>query len=96
MKKVWKEPNPPKPVIETDEYGACSSKSVINSMMLPNETPSRSSTTEMDDAAIAQLMQAEFDREFDEELKKIEQSRNKSKIVKFVGVLCMNFNFVIL
>jgi hypothetical protein len=80
---VWKDPNPPAPVVETDEYGACSSKSVINSLMLQDETPSRSSTTERDDLAIAQLMQAEFDKEFDEELKKIEHKRNKSNIAKF-------------
>lgn len=84
MKEVWKDPNPPVAVLETDEYGACSSKSIIHSVMLPNETSSRSSTAEIDDRAIAQLMQAEFDREFDEELKKIEHSRNKSNIVKLI------------
>lgn len=78
-KEVW---NPlANPIIETDEYGACSSKSVINSATIPNEASS-SRISEADDRAIAQLLQAEFDLEFDEELKKIEQSRNKSNIVK--------------
>lgn len=84
MNQPWKPlPAEPKPVPETDEYGACSSKSLIHSITLPNEPISRS-TSEMDDAAIAQLLQAEFDLEFDEELKKLEQSRNKSKIVKYL------------
>lgn len=70
--------------IETDEWGACSSKSVINSMTIPNvRNDSTSTTTEQDDLAIAQLLQAEYDLEFDEEIKKLEQSRNKSNIVKF-------------
>lgn len=67
----------------TDEYGACSSsKSVINSIMIPDEFIT-SQASEADDHAIAQILQAEFDLEFDEQLKKIEQSRNKSNIVKY-------------
>ena len=46
-------------------------------------SPTPTDTTESDDLAIARALQAEFDLEYDEELKKIEQSRNKSKIVKF-------------
>lgn len=73
MKEVWK-----KPVIETDENGACSSKSLIHSITLPNE-PTTSNTPEvLDDAVIAQLLQAEFDLEFDEEIKRLENNRNKS------------------
>ena len=78
-KEVWN-PLAGDPIIETDEYGACSSKSVINSVLIPNEASS--SRSEADDHAIAQLLQAEFDLEFDEELRKIEHSRNKSNIVK--------------
>lgn len=81
LKEAWK-PLPADPVIETDEYGACSSKSVMNSVLIPNVSNSNS-TTELDDAAIAQILQAEYDLEFDGELKKIEQNRNKSNVVKF-------------
>lgn len=74
----------PKPqVIETDEYGACSSKNVINSLTIPNDNLS-STASVVDDQAIAQLLQAEFDLEFDEEIKRLEQSRNKSNIAKYL------------
>lgn len=89
VKQVWKKPE----VVETDEYGACSSKSdcstsrsassiksVIQSINLPNEPTLSNVTPEvLDDAVIAQLLQAEFDLEFDTELKRLESSRNKSK-----------------
>lgn len=42
----------------------------------------------MDDLAIAQILQTEYDKEFDEQLKKLEHSRNKSNIAKFIGVRC--------
>lgn len=79
MKEVWK-PLPTVPIKEVDEYGACSSKSVINSLTIPNESKN-GSIADNDDLAIAQLLQAEFDMEYDEQLKRLEQSRNKSKIV---------------
>lgn len=82
MKEVWK-PLPAVPIKETDEYaGACSSKSVINSITIPNESQN-GSIADNDDLAIAQLLQAEFDMEYDEALKRIEQRQNKSKIAKF-------------
>lgn len=87
VKEVWNPlpaPRAAAPVYETDEWGACSSKSVINSAMIPNvRTESTSTTTEQDDLAIAQVLQAEYDLEFDAEIRKLEQSRNKSNIVKF-------------
>lgn len=52
-------------------------------MQIPNDDNSSSSTV-MDDLVIAQLLQAEYDLEFDEEIKRLEQSRNKSNIVKFL------------
>lgn len=67
-------PSQTAPTVETDEDGACSSKSVINSLSIPNVVESKT-----DDSVIAQLLQAEFDLEFDEEIKRLEQSRNKSK-----------------
>lgn len=81
-KEVWN-PLANEPVIEpeTDEYGACSSKSLINSATIPNEATS-SRTSEADDHAIAQLLQAEFDLEFDEAMKRIEKRQNKSNIAK--------------
>lgn len=87
LKEAWK-PLPADPVIETDENGACCSKSVINSVTIPNvsNSISNSSTTELDDAAIAQILQAEYDLEFDGELKKIEQNRNKSNVAKFLMI----------
>lgn len=80
VKKVWTPlPEPP-----TDEWGATCSKSVINSMTIPNvRSESMSTTTELDDLAIAQVLQSEYDLEFDEELRKLEQSRNKSNVVKY-------------
>lgn len=85
VKEVWK-PLPANIKEKTDEYGACSSKSesksIINSLTIPNESKN-GSIADNDDLAIAQLLQAEFDMEYDEQLKRLEQSRNKSKIVKF-------------
>lgn len=81
VKETWK-PLPVAQPIETDIYGACSSKSVINSLTLPNDNNS-STTSVVDDLAIAQLLQAEYDLEFDGEIKRLEQSRNKSEIVKY-------------
>lgn len=86
LESSWKEVAKD-PVIETDEDGACCSKSIINSATIPNVSNSNSAheiTSVADDEAIAQLLQAEFDLEFDEELKKLEHQRNKSNIVKFV------------
>lgn len=82
VKEVWK-PLPKEQVVETDEYGACSSKNVINSITIPNDNIS-STASVADDQVIAQLLQAEFDLEFDEEIKRLEQSRNKSNIAKYI------------
>lgn len=49
---------------------ACSSKTVTCIENLQKE--------EMDDRQIAELLQAEFDLEYDEELKRLENARNKS------------------
>lgn len=81
MKEVWQQ-MPKIPVVETDERGACSSKSIINSVTIPNDNNS-SSASVVDDLTIAQLLQAEYDLEFDEEIKRLEQSRNKSNIAKY-------------
>lgn len=83
MTEAWNPVPTTQPVILTDEYGACCSKT-LNSITIPNV--SAKSTSEMDDLAIAQIMQTEYDREFDEELKRLEQSRNKSKIAKFLMI----------
>lgn len=66
---------------ETDENGACCSKNIIQK---PEKSIPKSLTTSVDDdEVIAQLLQAEFDLEFDEDLKRLEQSRNKSKLLHF-------------
>ena len=80
--EVWKVP-----VVKNDEYGACCSKNVINSVSLPNEPTTITTPEVLDDAVIAQLMQAEFDLEYDEDLKRRENNFNKSKIVKMHGKL---------
>lgn len=88
LESSWKEVTKD-PVVETDEYGACCSKSVINSTTIPNVSNSNSAheiTSVADDEAIAQLLQAEFDLEFDDELRKLEHQRNKSNIAKFVSM----------
>ncbi|CAO1365075.1 unnamed protein product [Diamesa serratosioi] len=51
-----------------------SSSSVINSLNIPNEVTTA-------DEVIACLMQAEFDLEYDEELKRIERAKNKDSKV---------------
>lgn len=56
-----------------------SSSSVINSLNIPNEVTAA-------DEVIATLMQAEFDLEFDEELKRIERAKNKGECV---GLNCL-------
>lgn len=68
-----------KPVNNVKCEAACSSKTAdfIDSLMLQGET--KSNTSYEDDLRIAELLQAEFDREYDEEIKRIENSRNKSK-----------------
>jgi len=60
------------------DYGATSSKTadVMDSIFIPND-PVKSDV--QDDKAIAQLLQAEFDLEYDEELKRLEQNKNKSE-----------------
>jgi hypothetical protein len=57
----------------------CSSKTadLLDSIMLPNDNQSVAS--DMDDKKIAELLQAEYDLEYDEELKRLENSRNKSE-----------------
>lgn len=88
LESSWKEVAKD-PVVETDEYGACCSKSVINSNTIPNVSNSNSAheiTSVADDEAIAQLLQAEFDLEFDDELRKLEHQRNKSNIAKFFSM----------
>lgn len=93
VNEVWKKLA--EPVVETDECGACSSKSVIQSNTLPNAVSmarQHSATTieacktpeVQDDDIIAQLLQAEFDLEFDGEIKRLEASRNKSNFVKLM------------
>lgn len=60
----------------------CSSNAnyLINSIDLPNDNQSESTmNNEMDDQKIAELLQAEFDLEYDEELKRIEKAKNKSE-----------------
>lgn len=70
----------------------CSSKTAdfLDSIMIPNDN--ESTGTEMDDKKIAELLQAEFDMEYDEEVKRVENSRNKSKlnfiILEFLINLC--------
>lgn len=75
--EAWKTTTNKIEALETDEVGACCSKNLIDSVTI---TTSEAITipTSNDDAVIAQLLQAEFDIEFDEELKRLEQSRNKS------------------
>lgn len=65
-----------KEVSQATNVSACSSKTAdfIDSLMLQDETIS----TCDDDKRIAELLQAEFDLEYDEEIKKLEKSRNKS------------------
>jgi hypothetical protein len=87
--EVWKKPSTTKAekkieATETDENGACCSKNVIDSVKTSSQSITIPQST--DDEVIAQLLQAEFDIEFDEELKRLEQSRNKSElksVVKF-------------
>lgn len=72
---------------ESENVAACSHKiesqvsssSVINSLNIPNEVTAA-------DEVIATLMQAEFDLEFDEELKRIERAKNKGECV---GLNCL-------
>lgn len=71
MKSSWKSSK-----LETDETGACCSKNVVQA----NKIPAKLTTSVEDDEAIAQLLQAEFDLEFDEDLKRLEHSRNKSEL----------------
>ena len=67
-------------VSESEDVAGCSRKiesqvsssSVINSLNIPNEVTAA-------DEVIASLMQAEFDLEFDEELKRIERAKNKGE-----------------
>lgn len=59
---------------ETDETGACCSKNLIQTSSIPKQL----TTSVDDDEVIAQLLQAEFDLEFDEDLKRLEHSRNKN------------------
>lgn len=69
-------------VCESENVAGCSRKiesqvsssSVINSLNIPNEVTAA-------DEVIATLMQAEFDLEFDEELKRIERAKNKGEWV---------------
>ena len=58
---------------------SCSSKTadLLDSLTLQDETIL--SPTIEDDKRIAELLQAEFDLEYDEEIKRLEASRNKSK-----------------
>jgi hypothetical protein len=60
--------------------GPCSSKTAdfFDSLALPNDNQSSINGGE-DDRMIAELLQAEFDKEFDEEVKRVEASRNKSE-----------------
>jgi hypothetical protein len=62
---------------------ACSSKTAdyLDTMFNANDNH-ESSKDALDDKKIAELLQAEFDLEYDEELKRIENNRNKSKIDK--------------
>lgn len=62
-----------------------SSSSVINSLNIPNEVTAA-------DEVIASLMQAEFDLEFDEELKRIERAKNKGECV---GLNCLLHRIII-
>jgi hypothetical protein len=72
VKEVWKKPK----VSESDD--ACSSsKNIIQSINLSNEACMTPTPEVLDDAVIAQLLQAEFDLEFDEEIKRLEKTRNK-------------------
>lgn len=75
--EVWKKPATSWEATETDENGACCSKNIIQK---PEKSIPKNLTTSVDDdEVIAQLLQAEFDLEFDEDLKRLEQSRNKSE-----------------
>lgn len=79
--EVWKTSTTTKSeATETDENGACCSKNVIDPVKIQSESIAIPQST--DDEVIAQLLQAEFDIEFDEELKRLEQSRNKSEFAK--------------
>lgn len=64
--------------IDNDENGACCSRNVTHPVTISSKPTIPPST---DDEVIAQLLQAEFDIEFDEELKRLEQSRNKSELL---------------
>lgn len=68
-----KDPTPTSTGVKKNE-AACSSKTAdfIDSLMLQDETLD-------DDRRIAELLQAEFDLEYDEEIKRLENSKNKSK-----------------
>jgi hypothetical protein len=78
--------DPPKPKVQEPvkkvikcEPVSCSSKTadLLDSLTLQDETVL--TPTLEDDARIAELLQAEFDLEYDEEIKRLEASRNKSK-----------------
>lgn len=68
---------------------ACSSKTAdfIDSLMLEDETCD-------DDRRIAELLQAEFDLEHDEEIKRLEKNRNKSKYLNFT-ILCFSLTVLL-
>lgn len=83
--------DPPKPKVaepvkKVEKYeGPCSSKmsDLLDSLTLQDETIL--TPTIEDDKTIAELLQAEFDLEYDEEIKRLEASRNKS--MNFI-ILC--------
>lgn len=76
VKEVWKKPK----VSESDDAcSSSSSKNIIQSINLPNEACMTPTPEVLDDAVIAQLLQAEFDLEFDEEIKRLEKTRNKGR-----------------
>jgi hypothetical protein len=75
--KVQKQASSSSSSIQYD--GPCSSKTadLLDSITLPNDN--HSSIVGDDDRMIAELLQAEFDLEHDEEIKRVETSRNKSE-----------------
>lgn len=65
-------PEPPKPQIQIQCDVPCSSKTATFIENLNKDELD-------DDRQIAELLQAEFDLEYDEEIKRLENARNKSK-----------------
>jgi hypothetical protein len=63
----------------------CSSKTATKIESLQKE--------DMDDREIALLLQAEFDLEYDEELKRLENARNKSNKILFINNKLFIINF---